>query len=285
MSFKPPSTKGVGLHEPHKLLLYGHHGWGKTWQVRTLQKRYGKGVLLSGEAGLKSLSDVEVDYVPFTSFDGTHEPTEGVFSFRGLAGWINSADFRAEGYKWIALDSLTELSDMIYDWAVKEAGSMETRSGKANGFVIWDLYGQKMLGTLKWIRDLKMHVYVTCLASEGQNDEGNSDYWPMVKGSKVAKNIPAIFDHVFCAVRKDQAEGDSVSTKRFIITEQLMGWHGKARDPHRRLAAIEACDDVTELLERMTRTEEEHEEIERKRAEVLRNAQAIAEAQKKGTPE
>lgn len=265
MSWEPKSTKGVGLTEPHKVLLYGHHGWGKTWQVRNLQKRYGHGLLLSGEKGLKSLSDADIPHVPFTSWDGPHDPANDIFSFRGIASYISSPAFRTAGYNWLALDSLTELSEMVYAWAQKET------EGTKNGFALWDLYGQKMIGTLKWIRDLPVHVYVTSLAAESSDDNSNSDYWPHVKGNKVAKQIPAIFDHVFCAIRKDVVVGDEVQTQRFIVTEQMHGWHGKVRDPYHRIKSVEETNDITELLDRIGRTPEQEAEVKKLAAKLERD--------------
>lgn len=280
MSWTPKSTKGVGLSEPHKVLLYGHHGWGKTWQVRNLQKRFGNGLLLSGEKGLKSLADVDVPHIPFTSWDGPHDPANDVFSFRGIAGYVNSADFKAQGFKWLALDSITELSEMVYAWAQKET------EGSKNGFALWELYGQKMIGTLKWIRDLPVHVYVTSLASESADDNANSDFWPHVKGNKVAKQIPAIFDHVFCAIRKDVVVGEEVQTKRFIVTEQMHGWHGKVRDPFHRIKPIEETDDITDLLDRISRTPEKEAELKKLAAKLEQEKQALekAMAEKAATP-
>lgn len=272
MSWAPKSTKGAGLSEPHKVLLYGHHGWGKTWQVRNLQNRFGNGLLLSGEKGLKSLADVDVPHIPFTSWDGPHDPDNGVFSFRGIAAWISSADFRAQGYNWLAMDSITELSEMIYAWAQKET------EGTKNGFALWELYGQKMIGTLKWIRDLPLHVYVTSLAAESTDDNANADYWPHVKGNKVAKHIPAIFDHVFCAIKRDTTKGETVETERYIVTEQMHGWHGKVRDPFNRINAIERTDDITELLDRMTRTPEEEAERKKLLAKLEQDKEAVAKA-------
>ena len=94
-----------------KLLLYAHHGFGKTFQCRYFQKRYGKGLILSGEAGLKSVEDVNIDYLPFTSWDGNHDPENGDYSFTGIVKMLQSKEFKEAGYKWIAIDSLTELSE------------------------------------------------------------------------------------------------------------------------------------------------------------------------------
>lgn len=277
MTWTPKSTKGVGMAEPHKVLLYGHHGWGKTWQVRKFQERYGKGLLLSGERGLKSLADVDVDHVQFTSWDGAHDPDNDVFSFRGLAAWISSPAFRELGYKWIALDSLTELSEMLYVWAQKEVEGQ-----KGAKFALWDVYGTKMLSTMKWIRDLPYHVYVTSLAAESNDDATGLDYWPHVKGAKVAKAIPAIFDHVFCAIKKDEVADEKVKTTRYIVTDQMYGWHGKVRDPFHRIESIEQTDDITELLDRMTRTKEDEEKRVRDIALAEETRRKVAEATAQG---
>jgi hypothetical protein len=264
MAWRPKSTMGSGLHEPNKVLLYGHHGWGKTWQVRNFQKRYGNGLLLSGEKGLKSLADVDIPHIAFTSWDGPHDPDNDVYSFRGMAQMLTPSFLRDNDINWLALDSITELSEMLMAWAKKET------EGEKNRFAVWALYNEKMIGAIKWIRDLPVHIYVTSLAAEGEDDSGGSDFWPHVHGSKVATAIPANFDHVFCAIKRDVVEGDDVKTKRFIVTEQMRGWHGKARDPFNRLAAVEEVDDITELLDRMTRSKADDE----KRAETLKVLEA-----------
>ena len=61
MSLPIKSTGNIGLDSPSKTLLYSHHGFGKTYQARHYQEAYGKGIIFSGEAGLKSLQDVDID--------------------------------------------------------------------------------------------------------------------------------------------------------------------------------------------------------------------------------
>lgn len=271
MVWRPPSTKGIGSTEPHKVLLYGHHGWGKTWQVRNFAERYGNGLLLSGEKGLKSLSDIDIPHVAFTSWDGAHDPDNNVYSFRGMATMLTRDFIRDNNINWLALDSITELSEMLMAWC-----KHETREEK-NRFAVWTLYGEKMIGAIKWIRDLPVHVYVTSLAASTSDDGGN-DYWPHVHGNKVGVAIPANFDHVFCAIRRDDTVGDEVKTTRYIVSEEMNGWHGKVRDPWKRVKAVEQCDDITELLERMTRTPEEQAKHEELLAKVKADAVAVKAA-------
>lgn len=249
--FKTFSTKDIMQDGPTKVLLYAHHGFGKTFQCRYYQARYGKGLILSGEAGLKSIEDVEIDYVPFTSWAGKHEPESGTYSFRGIMQMIKTEEFAKQGYKWIAIDSLTEMSDRLMEHLEQE------NQGENNNFKIWGDNARIMVGALKWIRDLPLHVYVTCLAKEEKDANDVTHYWPMVKGASVAKQVPALFDHVLCGVRRTETNDKGLpKVKRYIVTDEVSGWHGKTRDPKGVLKPFEKVDDVTELLTRMATAEE-----------------------------
>jgi len=244
--FKVMSTANVSDNEPTKVLLYAHHGYGKTYQCRYYQKRYGKGLIISGEAGLKSVEDVSIDYLPFTSWNRNHDPEGGVYSFLGIWKMIASAEFKEAGYKWIAIDSLTEMSERLVEHLEKE------HEGNKNGFQLWGDYNRIMLGALKSIRDLPVHVYVTCLAKEEKDANDVTHYWPLVKGGSVSKHVPALFDHVLCGVRVTETNDQGKpKVQRYIVTDEVSGWHGKTRDPRNRLKAYEKSDDITELLTRM----------------------------------
>ena len=253
--FKFPSTSSITKDGPTKVLLYAHHGYGKTYQCRYYQKRFGKGLIISGEAGLKSVEDVDIDYVPFTSWDGNHDPEDGHYSYRGVCKMIDKSIKSGDWpYKWIAIDSLTELSERLLEHLEAE------HKGNPNGFQIWGDYSRMMIGTLKWIRDLDMHVYVTCLAGEEKDANDVTQYWPFVKGAKVSKQIPALFDHVLCGVRTTEKNDAGLpKVTRYIVTDEASGWHGKVRDPRQRLKPYEKTDDVTELLARMSMPNDEWE--------------------------
>ncbi len=248
--FKTFSTKDIQADGPTKVLLYAHHGFGKTFQCRYYQKRYGKGLILSGESGLKSIEDVDIDYIPFSSWDGEHDPERGVFSFIGATKMVNSDDFKKAGYKWIAIDSLTEMSDRLMEHLEKE------HKNNTNTFQMWGDNARIMIGALKWIRDLPIHVYVSCLAKEEKDANDVTHFWPMLKGSGVAKQVPALFDHVLCGVRRTDTDDKGLpKVKRYIVTDEVSGWHGKTRDPKGVLKPFEQVDDVTELLARMAEEE------------------------------
>lgn len=253
--FKVMNTSDESINR-RKVLLYGHHGWGKTTQMANYQRKFGKGFIISGEAGLSSISSAGIDYLPFSSFDGRVDADKGVFSFRSICKFIASDDFKAAGYKWIGLDSLTELGDLCLDHVQNQY------KDDKNGFKIWGDYKTLMLGACKWVRDLPYHVIVTALAKEETDDNGATHYWPFVAGSAVQKQLPGIFDCVVCGIRTTQDDGQgNQRVARFIVTDEVKGWHGKVRDEKRRLKSVERSSDVAELLGRLDMTDEEFAKI------------------------
>ena len=101
---------------------------------------------------------------------------------------------------------------------------------------------------------MPVHVYVSCLAKEEKDANDVTQYWPLVKGNAVAKHVPAIFDHVMCGVRTtEKTDGGHPKVRRYIVTDEVSGWHGKARDPRNVLKPFEECDNVTDLLAKMAK--------------------------------
>jgi hypothetical protein len=246
---KIKTTADLQQKAPTKVLLYAHHGYGKTYQCRYYAKRYGKGLIISGESGLKSLEDVDIDYVEFTSW------MEFEDIYRYLSGLIKNGNFAKTGYKWIAIDSLTELSDRLVEMNEDKYKGKDGDIDRSKSFAMWAEYSRRMIGVLKWLRDLPVHVYMCCLAKEEESANGSSkEFWPMVAGSKTQKQIPALFDHVFCGKKVEVTDPDTgkITVKRYLIADEVSGWHGKVRDPYGVIKAYEEESDVTELLARMS---------------------------------
>ncbi|MDG1415950.1 MAG: AAA family ATPase [Alphaproteobacteria bacterium] len=250
MAWKSKSTTDSEV-DTHKCLFVGHHGWGKTTQAIHLQKAYGPGLIISGEGGLRSVMTEEIDYVDFTSWDGEHKPDEGKYSFRGICRDMASADFQKANYKWIMIDSLTELADQCM------AHVSEVHKDNKNGYEKWGDYARMMLGAVKWVRDLPFHVVVTSLAKEENDDNGQTHYWPMLQGKGVMKQLPGIFDHVFCGIRVTSGDRENPMVTRYVVTDEVRGWHGKARDPRHRLKPVEKTGNITDLFRAMSMSDEE----------------------------
>jgi energy-coupling factor transporter ATP-binding protein EcfA2 len=275
MSFKPKSTAGSAVKDAQKILIYGHAGFGKTTQASHMKRAFGPGFIISGEAGLSSVSDQDIDYLPFSSFDGEHDPVADVYSFVGIVKMMKTPDFAAMGYRWIMLDSLTELSDRLMEKLEDD------HRGSKNGFALWGDYSRYMLGAVKWIRDRDVHVIVTALAKEETDDNGEANYWPNIKGSGVQKQIPGIFDTVLGAIRHTDGDRTDPTVRRFFVTDEVRGWHGKVRDPYRRLKPVIECADVTEVIGAITRGPDEqrkYEEAMKMANETIAAVQAAAKS-------
>lgn len=254
--FRPLNTKDETTSF-RKTLLYSMAGWGKTTQAKHFKRVYGKGFIISGEAGLSSVRSEGIDYLPFMSLDGPVDHSKGIYSFVEICKLIMSDDFKAAGYKWIMLDSLTELSDLTFEWAESEAIRNAAITGKkVNGFEQWGLYKDKMVGACKFIRNLPCHVIITALLKNGEDDNKDPLRQPLVQGSAVQAQLPGIFDNVFCGISKDVKAADGKSeTKRFVITANTNGYVGKVRDEHNVVQIIEETGDVTTLLAKLDAAE------------------------------
>ena len=80
----------------------------------------------------------------------------------------------------------------------------------------------------------------------------------------MSKHVPALFDHVLCGVRiTDTNDQGKPKVQRYIVTDEVSGWHGKTRDPRNRLKPYEKSDDITELLTRMLGDEPSKKEGEK----------------------
>ena len=252
MAFKPLNTADDSTTY-RKTLLLAHAGWGKTTQAKHYTAAFGKGFIISGEAGLSSIRSAGIDYLPFSSFDGKVDDAKGIYSFTSICRAIMSDDFRAEGYKWIMLDSLTELSDMVLTWSEAKAIADAAATGKkVNGFDKWGEYKDKMVGACKFIRDLPYHVIITSLVKEAEDMNGDAIRLPLLQGSAVQAQIPGIFDNVLCGVSSGERQADgTVLTRRYIVSSAYKGWNGKVRDEHGVIKPVEETGNVCELLKRL----------------------------------
>jgi hypothetical protein len=257
MKFNPLNTRD-DTTSFRKVMLYSHAGWGKTTQAINYKAHYGDGFIISGEAGLSSVRTAGIDYLPFQSFDGPVDQAKGIYSFVEICRLISSPEFKAMNYKWIMLDSLTELSDMVMQWATAKAEqTAKDQNKKLNGFEKYGEYADKMLAACKYIRDLPYHVIISALAKETENDNGDREIWPAVQGNKIQMQIPGIFDCVLCGVKANakSADGKGFEVKRFIITDAVKGWQGKVRDEKRVISSVEQTGNVIDIIKRLEEAE------------------------------
>lgn len=270
MQFTPLKTSDKSVQQ-HKVLIYAPHGWGKTTQFKYMLEHYGPGFILSGESGLQSIQSAGIDYLPFTSWDAGSDPDKNAYSFRDLFRFVRTPEFLSK-YKWIGVDSLTELSDLSMASAKAEAEANAVKANKKlNGFEVYDIHGTQMIGAMKAIRDLPMHVVVTALAKENQNDNGETEYWPMIAGKQTMQHVPGIFDHVFAGVRTTTEENGKRRVHRYVIADEVRGWRGKVRDEKRRISPFERTGNIVDLLRRLEMSDDEYRAL--KAAQVREGTQ------------
>lgn len=253
MTFKVKKTSDASVADASKTLVYAHAGFGKTTQAKHLAEYYGKTFILSGESGLRSVLSADLDYLPFSSWDGDHDPDQDVYSFRGICRMMATPEFRAAGYKAVMIDSATEVSERCFEHF------KEVHKNSKDGFAVWGDYGTAFLGAMKWVRDLPYHVCVTCLAVEDKDENGEANFWPSVVQAKIQKQVCGIFDNVFGGIRRTSTVDGKVKVERFLVTDEVRGWHGKARDEKQRLKPVERTANITELFRRMDMPDSEYE--------------------------
>ena len=114
-----------------------------------------------------------------------------------------------------------------------------------------------------------MHYLVTALAKENQDDNGNTEYWPMIDGKSSMQQLPGIFDCVFCGVRHTSGnQSDGQKVVRYVVTEEVRGWKGKVRDEKRRLKAVEQTGNIVDLFKRMDMSDEDFEKLNQDQKEA-----------------
>lgn len=248
MSFTPMNTRDEKTSF-FKTLLVASAGWGKTTQANHFKRVYGPGFIISGESGLSSVRNAGHDYLPFSSFDGDVIPAQGIFSFTEIVRLIKTPEFAAMGYKWLMLDSLTELSDLAFAWAEARATREATEANKkVNGFDIWSYYKEAMIGACKFVRDLPYHVVISALEKSGKDENDDDTVLPLVQGNAVQSQIPGIFDNVLFGVAKTK-KGEE--TKRYVITGVYSGRQGKVRDENKTCSLVEETGDITDVLQKI----------------------------------
>ncbi len=159
-----------------KLLVYGASGVGKT----TLCASTGcpdKTLILSAEAGLLSIADSDVDTMPI----------KGIQDLRDVHAYLKGMD---HPYKWVCLDSLSEIAEQVL--VSEKDGAKDPRQA----------YGEMaevMVRMVKQFRDLPMNVVMVC-KGRSKEDEGKQVWEPVLPGQQLTEKLPYLFDEVFCLV-------------------------------------------------------------------------------------
>lgn len=211
-----------------KCLVYGPAGIGKTMLTATLPRP----LLISAESGLLSLRKANLERVygpgnPYITYDIPVATVSTVEDLQQIYDWCIKS-YEAQGFDSIALDSLSEIAEVVLNNAKRQVKDPR----QAYGELI-----EKMETLVRLFRDIQgKHVYFAS-KQEPFKDEltGVVKYGPSMPGSKLGHKLPYFFDEVFrLGVNKDQ-QGQSY---RFIQTQP--DFQFEAKDRSGALAPIEA---------------------------------------------
>lgn len=185
MAISLTTTKDAAKLNGLKVLVYGNAGAGKTTLCKTMP---GNPIVISAESGLLSLRDVDIPVIQVSTLQEVGEAYDYL---------VNHPE-----YDWIALDSISEIAEVVLAHAKKE--SKDPR--KAYG----DLQ-DKMMELLRHFRDLPgRNIYMACKMERiKEESSGIMLYAPLMPGSKLAQQIPYLFDEVLALVVEKDEEGIS----------------------------------------------------------------------------
>lgn len=149
-----------------KALVAGPSGVGKTFQARFLKEL--RPLVISGESGLLSIAGTGIDYVDISKDDnGNLIPKElRIARLMEVYKYILTDEAKAK-YGLLYIDSLTELSQVLYDALHKEFPE------RKDSLVLYSELSHKTRSLLKSFRDAPhYHVVFTCLTTVDKDDSG-----------------------------------------------------------------------------------------------------------------
>lgn len=187
MAMKLTTTKRDTASEEAliKVMVYGPAGAGKTRLAATLPDV----VIISAESGLLSLRNENIPVIEVQTIEDVRE------AYRFLMGSEEAKHFR-----WIALDSITEIAEVVLTEAKK--GSKDPRA--AYGVLI-----DEMTSLCRGFRDMPRNIYFSAKMEKTRDEiTGAVTFGVGMPGAKLANNIPYLFDELF-ALRTFQPNLDS----------------------------------------------------------------------------
>lgn len=185
-----------------KLLIYGQAGAGKTSLIKTLPSP----IVLSAEGGLLSIQDADLPYIEIDSMD----------TLREAWSWLNSSE--AQAYKSVALDSISEIAEVVLNAEKKATKDPRQAYGAMQ---------EQMADIIRAFRDLPgRHVYMSAKLEKTQDEMGRVLYAPSMPGNKTGQSLPYFFDEVL-ALRVEK-DGEGV-TQRALMCDSDGLWLAKDR--------------------------------------------------------
>ena len=128
-------------------------------------------MIISAEAGLLCLSDKQIDVIDISRDDeGRLIPKESRIDRLGEAYKYILSDEAKKKYKWIFIDSLTEISQCLMDKLSVEYPE------KSQSLVMYGENAKRMRSLVKSFRDIAEYNIVMTALSQNEKDENNQRF-------------------------------------------------------------------------------------------------------------
>ena len=181
MAITIKSTKDVRTNGV-KCLVYGQAGSGKTRLCATAPSP----IIISAESGLLSLREFDLPYIEVNSLSSLGDAYQ----------WCVSSK-EAHKYDTICIDSISEIAEVV----LKDCLNGKSSDGKkVHGMQAYGKLKEVMIELVKDFRDLKgKNVYLSAKEEKVKEDDfgGSFVYRLLMPGTKLATEIPYLFDEVF----------------------------------------------------------------------------------------
>lgn len=231
------NTSNEGKHLI-KALIYGESGAGKTTLAGTIAEPT---LVISAESGLLTLKNKKIDVIDISQDDhGSIIPKEKRIARLGEVYQYLLTDEARSKYKWIFIDSLTEISQNLIEQLNQEFPE------RKDSLVMYGENAKRMRSLVKSFRDLPYYNIVMVALSIIDKDENGLRYNAFDLVGGFSAKLPGFFDLVmYLGIDKDG--------KRVLITEKSD--RVIAKDRSNSLAKLEAPD-LSVIASKINKTKE-----------------------------
>lgn len=166
------------------MCVYGESGSGKTTLIKTLP---GKVCVVNAENGLLSIAGESIDVYDITvGKDGTTLPMNQ--RYMKLMHALDNV-FPDTDYDWLVFDSLSEISQCLYEHLVKKHPNM--------GIPFWTDLSKETSGLVRRLRDYKPFNILMLALDTGVELESGRKVLSVDVNGKSGIKVPALIDELF----------------------------------------------------------------------------------------
>lgn len=201
------STKSFGVNSL-KIIVYGPPGVGKTTLAATTKEPT---LILSAEGGLLSLTDHDVDFIDLTTNDKGQllDKADRMDRLRDAYDFVQSDEAKKK-YKWLFVDSLTEISQIVIEKYQKIFPE------RKDALVMWGEYAKEMRSLIKAFRDIPNYNVVFTALAKTDKDDGGRRFQSIDVSGAIASQAPAYFDEMFYYYAFEDSDGN---IQRTLVTQ------------------------------------------------------------------